>query len=205
MWISTTSPKPKSSGLYAKVANATVRDEIATRQADTKLSDYSRSSQGILDWLEDALRAGGEAMFGSPNVRSPHQAREQLQSKYVLKVIATHLGRIGGSVLDAPEDAYPIGALALSAAAVQRSFQWYLKDQPKGVKQATFSSTKAGALTGFWQESAVADLMQKPHRLQRLLDRAADFVSAPSAKAAAKAQAASIYFRERSSSPLHHA
>ncbi|KAH9846009.1 hypothetical protein C2E23DRAFT_625992 [Lenzites betulinus] len=189
---------------FQKFAFAAVRDEKATRQANTKLSPYDRSDQGILSWLDHALQKGGAAMWGQPNTIKPNDAREQLQSKYVICVMAAHLGRTVGSVLEPPEDAYPVGALSLAAAAVQRAFEWYLNDQPRGIPQSTFSLKSAGELTGIWHDTAVTDLVNKPHRLARLLKQASRSVASPVANtkpSRSKVKAISMYIRERSSSP----
>ncbi|KAH9855653.1 hypothetical protein C2E23DRAFT_950498, partial [Lenzites betulinus] len=185
-------------------ANAAVRDAKAARQASTKLSDYDRSDQGLQKWLDQALQRGGAAMWGKPNTHNPDDAREQLQSTFVVHVMTAHLARTVGSVYDVPDHVYPVGALSLAAAAVQRAFEWYLNDQPRGLKQTTFSLKNAGELTGVWHDGAVADLLEKPHRLERLLQQASTSVAAPVMKGKpcrSKAKAISMYVRERSSSP----
>ncbi|KAI9068218.1 hypothetical protein FKP32DRAFT_1609017 [Trametes sanguinea] len=181
-----------TNGSFQKVANTAVRDEVAARRSDPAMTAYERSDHGLLEWLKSALARGGAAIYGRPNVAQPHNAREQLGSS------------TNGSI--ASEEPYPIGALALSAAAVQRAFEWYINDQPRGIKQTNFSLNNVGELTGFWQENAIADLLTKPHRLDRILGQALKMVEAPAAADAkpsrSRVNAASLYLRERSSSPV---
>lgn len=88
---------------------------------------------------------------------------------------------------------------------VQRAFQWYRDDKPRGLKQTPFSSTNVGEITGFWRDNAVSDLLKKLHRFDRLLESAVTFVETPATNApkpsGAKVMALSMYVRERSSSP----
>ncbi|KAI9069865.1 hypothetical protein FKP32DRAFT_1671020 [Trametes sanguinea] len=103
---------------FQKNANNAVRDEIAARRASATLSVFERSDHGLQAWLKDALARGGPAIYGKPNTADPRNAREQLGSKYVLKTMAAHLAGTVGSVASGSENAYPVGALALAAAAV---------------------------------------------------------------------------------------
>lgn len=88
---------------------------------------------------------------------------------------------------------------------VQRAFEWALNDQPRGLKQSTFSLKSAGETTGVWHDTAVADLVEKPQRLVRILERASQLIALTATVNAkpsrSKAQAISMYIRERSSSP----
>ncbi|TFK80647.1 hypothetical protein K466DRAFT_503569, partial [Polyporus arcularius HHB13444] len=189
-------------------AKAHVQSEMAAREADEALSMRQRSPAGIHTWLEDAISLGGEAMFGRPNTINPGEAKDQLQSRFVLKVMAHHLGATLGSVF-ASEDgdqALPAGALALAACAVERAFLWYKDDQPKGIPMTPFSQHHAGKVTGNWRETAVQELVDRSHRFERLLSRARALVTAvpPLAPVTTTQQGSAtnrLYVRERSSSP----
>ncbi|CDO70684.1 hypothetical protein BN946_scf184779.g8 [Trametes cinnabarina] len=189
---------------FQKNANNVVRDEIASRHASKTLSAFERSDHRLQAWLKDALERGGAAIYSKPNTEDPRNTREQLGSKYVLKTMASHLAGTIGSVTAENENTYPMGALALAAAAVQRTFEWYLRDQPKGIKQTNFSLNNAGELTGFWQDNAIADLLEKPHQFKRILQRALKLVDAPAVVvklSQSKVTATALYIRKRSSSP----
>ncbi|EIW51959.1 uncharacterized protein TRAVEDRAFT_61384 [Trametes versicolor FP-101664 SS1] len=184
-------------------ANTAVQRERSLRLADKRLAASERSERGMSIWQEQALCAGGEAMWGDPDIRVPGNARKHLQSKYILQVMANHLGSTVNSVL-VQDDQYPVGALALAAAAVQRSFEWYLYDQPKGIEQGHFSIGNAGGLTAHWRDTAVADLLAAPHRFDRLLETAMSMTNVSAVKTKpcrSQLAAAAMYSRERSSSP----
>ncbi|KAH9845976.1 hypothetical protein C2E23DRAFT_740202 [Lenzites betulinus] len=189
---------------FQKTANAVVLQERTARLADDTLTASERSEHGVNRWLKHAMLAGGEAMWGDPDIRVPGNARKQLQSKYVLQVVAYHLASTIGSVMPDSEEQYPVGALALAAAAVQRAFEWYLHDQPRGIKQGHFSTANVAGLTSYWRNSAVAELLDTPHRFDRLLESATLLIDAASVRTKpcrSQIAAASMYTRERSSSP----
>ncbi|TFK82006.1 hypothetical protein K466DRAFT_317720 [Polyporus arcularius HHB13444] len=182
---------------------------MSARQEDETLSLRQRSPAGICDWLDDAISLGGEAIFGRPNVIEPRDAQDQLQSRFVLKVMAYHIGATLGSVFDSDEgdQPLPVGALALAACAVERAFLWYKDDQPKGLPMTPFSRNHAGKDTGKWRETAVQELVDRTHRFERLLSRARALVTVvpPPALPSGTTQQGSatnrLYVRERSSSP----
>ncbi|KAI0757758.1 hypothetical protein C8Q80DRAFT_1265618 [Daedaleopsis nitida] len=187
---------------FQKAANLAIRSSKKERQEDPTLHPQLRTTQAIEIWLCEAIQRGGAAMFGRPNTATPELARDQLQSKFVLKAVAFHLAAIKGSVLpdeDGQED--PVGAIALAAAAVERAFLWYTGDHHKGVPQSPFSKDTAGALTGKWRETSVQDMQDKPHRLARLLSAATKMVK-PAKEEELYHGPNHLYVRERSSSPV---
>ncbi|KAI1786042.1 hypothetical protein LXA43DRAFT_1035476 [Ganoderma leucocontextum] len=146
-------------------------------------------------------------MFGQPNIVEPNQAKELLQSSYIIQTVAYHLKLIIGSV-DVPNDSLiPVGAIALAAAAVERAFLWHVNGQPKGLPRPKFNRRRAGLLTGDWRDTGVRDLEDHPRRLESLLDRALLLLGSDSKSADAMATSQdmgtrrSLYQRERSSSP----
>ncbi|TFK80147.1 hypothetical protein K466DRAFT_504393, partial [Polyporus arcularius HHB13444] len=184
-------------------ANTIVRTEIEARREDRKIPKDERTEGAILEWVSDAIEQGGAAHWGRPNIIDPESAKDQLQSKFVLKVVAYHLRMSMGSIWSPEDDesADPIGAIALAACAIERSFEWYSKNQLKGLPQAKFSKKLAGADMGRWRDSAVQDLIDKPHRLERMLTGAMALVSVPLRTAVPKHTVNRLYVRERSSSP----
>ncbi|OJT08351.1 hypothetical protein TRAPUB_751 [Trametes pubescens] len=190
---------------FQKHANTAVQHERDARLADEALSDAERSAHGIRIWLTQATTTGGEAMWGEPDIRTPRNARKQLHSKYILQVLADHLQGTVGSIMQ--NDQYPVGALALAITAVQRAFEWYLHDHPKGIKQEPFSVRNIGGLTAHWRNTAVADLLKMPHRFEQLLESATSQINVSPAKTKpcrSQLAAAVMYTRERSSSPAPH-
>ncbi|RPD77333.1 hypothetical protein L226DRAFT_458011, partial [Lentinus tigrinus ALCF2SS1-7] len=193
-------------------ANNAVRAEMARREADKSLPKEERSDAAIRAWVKEAIELGGEAFWGRPNI-TPEEAKDQLQSPYVLKVMAYHLGAIQGSVWvpDGEEKALPEGALALAVCAVERAFEWYSKGQGRGKPQLSFSKDDhAGKDTAKWHVTAVDALLKKPHRFKRLLERARALVTVPAPpplrtsanRAAGNGSVVNRrYIRERSSSP----
>ncbi|KAI0685978.1 hypothetical protein C8T65DRAFT_556093, partial [Cerioporus squamosus] len=184
-------------------ANQVVRTEIDARREDKKRPKEERTEAGILSWIDDAIAPGGAAHWGRPDIMDPSAAKDQLQSKFVLTVVAYHLRMTTGSVYspEPDESADPVGAIALAACAVERAFMWYSENQLKGLPQAKFSKKLAGRDAGRWRDTAVQDLIDKPHRLARLLTGAMALVSPPGRPAAPAHGINWLYVRERSSSP----
>ncbi|RPD53501.1 hypothetical protein L227DRAFT_513161, partial [Lentinus tigrinus ALCF2SS1-6] len=193
-------------------ANNAVRAEMARCEADKSLSKQERSDAAVRAWVKEAIELGGEAIWGRPNIAVPEEAKDQLQSPYILKVMAYHLGAIQGSVWVANDDekVLPEGALALAACAVEHAFEWYSDGQGRGIPQPSFSKDDAGKDTVKWHVTAVDALLEKPHRFECLLERARALVTVPApppmhTSANRHAGKGSVmnrrYIRERSSSP----
>ncbi|RDX40197.1 hypothetical protein OH76DRAFT_1366582, partial [Lentinus brumalis] len=189
-------------------AKAHVQTKMLRQKEDENLPAEERTPEGIRTWLVDAISRGGEALFGQPDIDKPAHAKDQLQSRFVLKLMAYHLSATLGSVFTSEEGdhALPVGALSLAACAVERAFQWYRDDQPNGLPMKAFSRNYAGKCTGKWRDTAVQELIDRSHRFERLLSRARALVTAvapPPLTSAAEGGPAmnNLYVRERSSSP----
>ncbi|KAI0751949.1 hypothetical protein C8Q80DRAFT_1311172, partial [Daedaleopsis nitida] len=185
-------------------ATQSVRAEVSKREANLALAPELRTKIAVQSWLCEQIQRGGAAIFGAPNTQRPERARDQLQSTYILEVLVYHLEAMRGSRLqsDGEDPGDPVGAIALAAAAVERAFIWYTGDQTKGIPQSKFSKENAGALTGRWRDTAVQDLVEKPHRMARLLLAARDLVKpADDDDLSMHHGPHHLYIRERSSSP----
>ncbi|TBU40370.1 hypothetical protein BD309DRAFT_993111 [Dichomitus squalens] len=148
------------------IANNAVRDAMVERRDNDSLTQRDRSENGLIKWLEGQL-ASGAAYYGQPKTTNA-PAKDLFQSKYILKTFAYHLVKISGSVL--PDAAYPAGALALSCAAVQRAFEYYIHDKPYGVEQKDFSAKEnAHDLTAEWYQGNVSWALAKDSRFENIM------------------------------------
>ncbi|KAI1790349.1 hypothetical protein LXA43DRAFT_947157 [Ganoderma leucocontextum] len=192
---------------FQNAANATAANAIELCRANTKLSAEQRTDHGLYQWVCDATEPGREAMFGQPNIAEPNQAKELLQSSYIIQTVAYHLKLTIRSVNVPNDSLVPVGAIALAAAAVERAFLWHVNGQPKGLPRPKFNRRHAGPLTGDWRDTGVQDLEDHPHRLESLLDRVLLLLGSDSKSADTMATSQdkgtrrSLYQRERSSSP----
>ncbi|KAH9937975.1 hypothetical protein B0H21DRAFT_885451 [Amylocystis lapponica] len=122
----------------------------------------------VKEFVVDAIADDGAAYWGKPG----ENCSEALQSPYILETYASHLGAITGSTLDG--GTYPGGALALSTAAVERAFRMH--STGVFVAGSLFSDENAGPLTRFWMKESVVNFLDKPHRFDRLLDKATGYM-----------------------------
>ncbi|KAH9911088.1 uncharacterized protein BXZ73DRAFT_108247 [Epithele typhae] len=187
---------------FATTAIEAVQDEIDRRLCDTvNVSPKDRTPNGIRRWLDEATKIGGEAMWGQPNTENHGiYARLQLQSKFVLKVLGFHLDSIEGSVVKHP--GFPVGALAMAAAAVERAFEHFINRKSKKENPPPFSARLNRDLTVKWRNTAVADLLKHPRRLEELMECAEGYMAnhKPSARDYTNLGASRMYRREPMSS-----
>ncbi|KAI1784165.1 hypothetical protein LXA43DRAFT_893224 [Ganoderma leucocontextum] len=192
---------------FLKAANAAVTKAIDLRRANTKLSPEERADHGLYQWVCNATKPGGEAMFGQPNIAEPDQAKELLQSSYVVQAVAYHFKSIVGTINVDRDPLTPVGAIALAAAAVERAFRWHVDGKPKGLPHPKFNRLRAGPLTGEWRDTGVQDLLDHPNRMESLLDRALAPLESElkledtTELSQGTSTRHSLYRRERSSSP----
>ncbi|TDL19559.1 hypothetical protein BD410DRAFT_841927 [Rickenella mellea] len=153
-----------------KVVGATIVEQFGKKHDTKKVKDAVKA------FAINAISDGGAAFWGRPS-RNPKDARDALQSLYVLKTFASHLQAISGSVSDNSMSAHPCGALALSVAAVQRAFMFFQTGQFKAA--GDFSELNAGSLTREYREGSVEGLMLKPHRFKAFIKMAEQVVETP--------------------------
>ena len=55
---------------------------------------------------------------------------------------------------------------------MQRAFDYYIHERPRGVKQKEFSANGAAALTAEWLEGNVSWAMKKESRFEAIIDAA---------------------------------
>ncbi|KAH9910466.1 uncharacterized protein BXZ73DRAFT_25481, partial [Epithele typhae] len=143
--------------------------------ADAWLSKYERSDGGLRAWLDAALLPGGAMLYGDPDIENNNKAKEFMQSSFVLATMEHHASWTKGALRPRREDRpYPVGALALALAAIERAFRYHSLQSPngKGTAMPAFSKVKAGSLTTKWMRTAVADLLEMSESFDRLVEAA---------------------------------
>ncbi|KAH9929925.1 uncharacterized protein BXZ73DRAFT_78031 [Epithele typhae] len=123
-----------------RVATASVKDAVDERRLGPNLPRKDKTDTALKNWLIDATAKAG--------CISPDNAREIFRSPYILAVMAHHIHLTKGSARTESERRFPIGALALTCAAVQRAFENHRIQSTRSTTNFTFKD--AGTLTAMW-------------------------------------------------------
>ncbi|KAI1790634.1 hypothetical protein LXA43DRAFT_1095238 [Ganoderma leucocontextum] len=143
---------------------------LAIKLVEREIRERNLTSRAaVRQFASDARAAGGEALYDTPNIKNPKDARGAMQSTYIAKLLASHLNAIeGGRLKTSPHHG---GALALAAVAIRRAFGMF----NTGLfvpETMDFGQKTVGLKTKKMYEGSVKPLIARPARMDALVDAA---------------------------------
>ncbi|KAI1782329.1 hypothetical protein LXA43DRAFT_1187693 [Ganoderma leucocontextum] len=143
---------------------------LAIKLVEREVSERNLATRAaVRRFASEARAAGGEALYDTPNVQSPKDARGAMQSTYIVKLLAYHLNAIeGGRLKTSP---HPGGALALAGVAIRRAFGMFTNGEFLAEAQ-DFGQRTVGLKTKTMYEGSVQPLIKRPARMEALMDAA---------------------------------